>query len=87
MIEFATTDLCDAYEQALETGESQVMAPACGRSPSVLAVAAHPCRPAKRGTGQREIPVTVQGVRVVSGMWVYVDADGVLVALRALHSK
>lgn len=167
MIEFATTDLCDAHEAALAAGELQIMAPGLQsfgrrskfagpaatlklfednlllaetvRTPGegrvlvvdagasmrcavlggnlgkaaeqngwaglliagavrdvgelvdcelgVLALAAHPRRPAKRGTGERDTVVIVQGVRVVPGMWVYADRDGVLVALRALHLR
>lgn len=165
MIDFATTDLCDAHEAALESGELQVMSPglrsfgkrakfagpavtlavfednlelaalvrsegkgrvlvvdACGSlrravlggnlakaaetngwagvviagairdvgeiaacDLGVLALAANPLRPGKRGGAQRDVPVKVQGVHVVPGMWVYADADGVLVASRALH--
>lgn len=165
MIEFATTDLCDAHEALLDTGELQVMTPGLrsfgGRAKfagvavtlklfednlalaelvrtagggrvlvvdaaaslrsavlggnlakaaaangwaglviggairdvgevvacdlGVLALASNPRRPAKRGGGFRDIVVTVQDARVVPGMWIYADADGVLVAARALH--
>jgi regulator of ribonuclease activity A len=165
MIEFATTDLCDAHEAAIDTGDVQVMAPGLrsfGRREKfagsattlklfednlalaeivhtpgagrvlvvdaaaslrcavlggnlakaaeangwagvviggairdvaelvlcdlgVLALATNPRRPAKRGGGFRDIPVTVQGARVLPGMWLYADADGVIVAARALH--
>ncbi len=166
MIEFATTDLCDAHETALDTGDVQVMLPGLrsfgGRARfagiavtlklfednlvlaemvrtagdgrvlvvdaaaslrcavlggnlakaaeangwagvviggairdveevarcdvGVLALASNPRRPAKRGGGFRDIAVTVQGARVLSGMWIYADADGVVVASRPLHS-
>lgn len=166
MIEFATTDLCDAHEAALDTGELQVMAPGLHsfgrrakfsgqavtlklfednlalaelvRTPGagrvlvvdaaaslrcavlggnlakaaeangwagvvisgairdvaevavcdvgVLALAANPRRPAKRGGGFRDVPVTIQGARVLPGMWIYADADGVLVAAYSLQA-
>lgn len=165
MIEFATTDLCDAHEALFDTGELQVMTPGLRsfggrakfagsavtlklfednlalaelvRTPGggrvlvvdaassirsavlggnlakaaetsgwagiviggairdvgevaacdlgVLALASNPRRPAKRGGGFRDIVVTVQGARVAPGMWIYADADGVLVGARALH--
>lgn len=166
MIEFATTDLCDAHESAFDSGDVQVMLPGLRsfgghpkfagtavtlklfednlalaelvRSPGaarvlvvdaaasvrcavlggnlakaaeangwaglviggairdvaevaacdvgVLALASNPRRPAKRGGGFRDIAITVQGVRVLPGMWIYADADGVLVAARPLHA-
>ena len=166
MIEFATTDLCDAHEAALATGELQVMAPGllsfgkrarfagpaatlklfednvllaetvrtngagrvlvvdagaslrcavlggnlaqaaeqnrwagvviagairdageiAGCDLGVLALATHPRRSAKRGAGERDVAVTVQGARVAPGMWVYADADGVLIAEQPLHA-
>jgi regulator of ribonuclease activity A len=165
-MEFATTDLCDASESALRSGELQVMAPGLrsfGARPKfagpaatlklfednleladivrtsgagrvlvvdgggsqrcaviggnlakaaqtngwaglvlggsvrdvaelavcelgVLALAVNPRRPAKGGGGEREISVIVQGARVSPGMWIYADADGVLVSVRALHT-
>jgi regulator of ribonuclease activity A len=166
VIEFATTDLCDANEAALDTDEVQVMRPGLRsfgghakfagqavtlklfednlllaetvRSPGagrvlvvdaasslrcavlggnlakaaatsdwagiiiagairdvaelapcnlgVLALASNPRRPAKRGGGVRDVPISVLGARVSPGMWVYADPDGVVVAARALHS-
>jgi len=166
VITFATTDLCDAHEAALESGELQVMAPglrsfglrasfagpartlklfednpllaetvrtpAAGRvlvvdaggslrravlggnlakaaeangwaglviagairdvgevatcNLGVLALGVNPRRSAKRGEGERDVAVAVQGARVVPGMWIYVDADGVLVSPRPLHA-
>lgn len=165
MIDFATTDLCDAHESALGTGALQVLAPGlhsygkrtrfagevatlklfednlvlaelvrtaghgrvlvvdagaslrcavlggnlakaaerngwCGLLISgairdvgevvecdlgVLALASSPRRPGKRGGGDRDIAVIVQGARVEPGMWLYADADGVLVSRSALH--
>jgi regulator of ribonuclease activity A len=50
----------------------------------VRALALHPRRAAKRGQGQRDVPVTFLGTTVRSGEWIYADADGVLVSARAL---
>lgn len=166
MIEFATTDLCDAHEAALDTGDVQVMTPGLRsygrrskfageavtlklfednlalaelvRTPGsgrvlvvdaaaslrcavlggnlakaaetngwaglviggairdvaevaqcdlgVFALASNPRRPAKRGGGFRDVPIAVQGARVLPGVWIYADADGVIVASRALHA-
>ena len=36
----------------------------------------------KRGEGQRDAPVQVQGVWVKAGDWLYADADGVVVMVR-----
>jgi len=166
MIAFATTDLCDAHESALETGELQVMTPGLRsfgirttfagpattlklfednsllaemvRTPGagrvlvvdaggslrravlggnlakaaeanawaglviagairdlgeiaacnlgVLALGVNPRRCAKRGAGERDIAIAVQGSRVLPGMWIYVDPDGVVVSARPLHA-
>jgi regulator of ribonuclease activity A len=167
MIEFATTDLCDAHETGFASGELQVMTPAlrsfgmrskfagpaatlklfednvllaeavrsagAGRvlvvdaggsvrcavlggnlakaaenngwaglviggairdtgevaacDIGVFALATNPRRSSKRGAGEREIPITVQGALVAPGMWVYADSDGVVVSARALHAS
>jgi regulator of ribonuclease activity A len=50
----------------------------------VRVLALHPRRPAKRGEGQRGLPVTFLGVTVRPGEWIYADRDGVLVSARAL---
>ena len=50
----------------------------------VRARATHPQKPAKRGAGERNIRVTIAGVPVTPGDWVYADADGVLVAQQKL---
>lgn len=50
----------------------------------VRVLALHPRRPAKRGEGQRDVPVTFLGVTVRPGEWIYADADGVLVSAKAL---
>ena len=39
----------------------------------------------KRGEGQRGLPVQIQGLWLRPGDWLYADADGMVVADRALH--
>jgi regulator of ribonuclease activity A len=46
----------------------------------VRALALSPRRSVKRGAGQRDIALQINGVRVQPGDWVYVDRDGVLVS-------
>ncbi len=50
----------------------------------VRALALMPLRTDKRGEGQRDVPVRVQGVWVRPGDWLYADADGIVVSDRAL---
>lgn len=52
----------------------------------VRALAVTPRRSIKRGEGQRDLVVTVFGVLVRPGEWVYADRDGVLICARQLHS-
>ena len=51
----------------------------------VRALAAMPLRSLKKGAGERDLGVHIQGVRVNPGDWVYADADGVVVSPKALH--
>ena len=50
----------------------------------ILALASMPMPPDKRGEGQSDVPVLVQGVWVRPGDWLYADADGVVVSAHAL---
>lgn len=50
----------------------------------VRALALNPRRSVKRGEGQRDLAVTMLGVTVRPGNWVYADADGVLVSTAQL---
>jgi regulator of ribonuclease activity A len=50
----------------------------------VKAVAAHPVKSAKRGWGERDVPVTFAGVTFIPGRIVFGDRDGLLVAAEAL---
>ena len=51
----------------------------------VRALAAMPLRSLKKGAGERDLGVHIQGVRVNPGDWVYADADGVVVSPKPLH--
>jgi regulator of ribonuclease activity A len=44
------------------------------------ALAIHPQRSFRKGAGDGNIPVSIAGVTVRPGNWIYADADGVLVA-------
>jgi regulator of ribonuclease activity A len=55
-----------------------------GTDIGVRALALNPRRSVKRGEGQRDLAVTVLGVTVRPGNWVYADADGVLVSTEQL---
>jgi regulator of ribonuclease activity A len=46
----------------------------------VRALALHPQRSAKKGVGERNVPVTIADVGIAPGNWIYVDADGILVS-------
>jgi regulator of ribonuclease activity A len=49
----------------------------------VRALALHPRRSEKRGQGQRDVVVQLQGVTVRPGDWVVADADGIVVLDKA----
>lgn len=46
----------------------------------IRALALMPLPTEKRGEGQRELPVQIQGVWVRPGDWLYADADGMVVS-------
>lgn len=50
----------------------------------ILALATHPQRSARKGVGERDVVISVAGVTVRPGQWIYADADGVLVAAKKL---
>ena len=50
----------------------------------VKALAANPLRSAKLGSGVRDEPVTFAGITFAPGEYLYADADGIVVAGRAL---
>lgn len=50
----------------------------------VRALALHPQRSVRKGVGERDLAVSIAGVVVRPGNWIYADADGVLVASEKL---
>ena len=50
------------------------------------ALALVPLPTERRGEGQRDVAVQVQGVAVRPGDWLYADADGIVVSTQALHT-
>ena len=55
---------------------------ACGIG--VRALATHPQRSVRKGIGERDLKVSIAGVAVRPGDWIYADADGVLVSAEKL---
>ena len=50
-------------------------------STGIRALAAMPLPTEKRGEGQRDVAVQIQGVWVCPGDWLYADEDGMVVML------
>ncbi len=50
----------------------------------VRALATHPQRSIRKGVGEKDLQVSIAGVSVRPGDWIYADADGVLVAAAKL---
>lgn len=50
----------------------------------VRALATHPQRSVRKGAGDADLRVTIAGVAIRPGDWVYADADGILVAAEKL---
>ena len=46
----------------------------------VRALAAHPQKSSKKGVGERNVRVSIAGVAIQPGDWIYADADGILAA-------
>lgn len=50
----------------------------------VRALATHPQRSVRKGVGESDLRVTIAGVAVRPGDWIYADTDGVLVSQQKL---
>jgi regulator of ribonuclease activity A len=50
----------------------------------IRALALMPMPPYKRHQGQAEVPVSIQGMWVRPGEWLYADADGIVITAQAL---
>jgi regulator of ribonuclease activity A len=55
---------------------------ACGIG--IKALALMPMRSVKRGEGQHDLPVVIQGVAVRPGDWLYADEDGIVLGATSL---
>lgn len=51
----------------------------------IRALAAMPLPTEKRGEGQRDVAVQIQGVWVRPGDWLYADTDGIVLGAQRLH--
>ena len=51
----------------------------------IRALALMPLRTEKRGEGQKDLPVQIQGTWVRPGDWLYADEDGMVVGAGPLH--
>ena len=51
----------------------------------IRALALMPLPTERRGEGQRDVAVSIQGVPVRPGDWLYADADGIVVSAQPLH--
>jgi regulator of ribonuclease activity A len=78
---------------AARNGWSGVLVDGCVRDVAELAecqtgiraLASMPLPTEKRGQGQADVAVQVQGVWVRPGDWLYADGDGIVIAGHALH--
>jgi regulator of ribonuclease activity A len=50
----------------------------------VRALATHPQRSIRKGVGDKDLQVSIAGVAIKPGAWIYADADGVLVSAQKL---
>ena len=57
-----------------------------GTTVGIRARGTSPRRSVKRGVGERDVPITVAGVDLVPGMWLWADEDGIVVADRNLEA-
>lgn len=55
-----------------------------GHAVGIRALALLPLPTEKRNEGQNDVPVTIQGVRIAPGDWLYADEDGMVVGSQPL---
>jgi regulator of ribonuclease activity A len=53
----------------------------------IRALAANPRKSRKNGAGIRDVSIEIGGVRIRPGAWIAADADGIIVADRALFDS
>jgi regulator of ribonuclease activity A len=51
----------------------------------IRALGSNPCKSAKDGAGEVDVPVLFGGAEFRPGSWLYADEDGIVVAPRRLH--
>ena len=56
-----------------------------GMDIGVRALATHPLKSLKNNYGQENVPVSFAGMTFCPGHYIYVDADGILLASEELH--
>ena len=66
----------------MRTAPQRRPTPLCLLPPSPAEPRRYPLKSSKRDVGLRDVPVTMAGVVVAPGDWVYADKDGVLVSKR-----
>ena len=77
---------------AVKNGWAGIVVYGCIRDSAIIstqkigirALDTHPRKSVKAGVGQRDLPLSFGGVRFSPGDWLYADADGILVAAKAL---
>ena len=81
-------------EKAISNGWAGIIVDGCvrdaaelrGTTVGIRARGTSPRRSVKRGVGERDVPITVAGVDLVPGMWLWADEDGIVVADRNLEA-
>ena len=58
-----------------------------GQAIGIRALASMPLPTERKQAGLSQLPVTIQGVRVQPGDWLYADEDGMVVSDRPLHGQ
>jgi len=77
-----------------KNGWSGVIVHGCVRDTAILAeidlgvkaIAPHPCKSEKRGRGERNVQLHFAGIVIDPGVYVYADADGVIVSEKVLQT-
>jgi regulator of ribonuclease activity A len=79
-------------KRALDNGYSGFVINGCVRDTvecarmaiGLMALAANPTRPQKKGFGERAVPLAFAGVKFTPDEWLYADEDGIVLCARKL---
>jgi regulator of ribonuclease activity A len=79
-------------KRALDNGYSGFVINGCVRDTvecarmaiGLMALAANPTRPQKKGFGERAVPLAFAGAKFTPGEWLYADEDGIVLCARKL---